>query len=268
MGIRQSANEDKIILALKRCVVETFSDSEWLELGYLTNSQDVIEGHPRLLRSLYFGDEDYDGNVLQVIPKIINDDHERLRVVENFVGLEDWLQKSDPQLHAEIYSTGEVFALNDIEEFAIQTDIAEFNRHVERIRNGMQNDPEQALGSAKELLESVLKSIVGLEGESAGSEDMHALLRNALRKLDLDVQKTNRDGGETIKRTLNNLVQIVVGVAEVRNLYGTGHGRYKSKELEIAHVKLMVNAATTVALFLIELSTEQQRRADLDELPW
>ena len=132
----------------------------------------------------------------------------------------------------------------------------------------MQNDPEQALGSAKELLESVLKSIVGLEGESAGSEDMHALLRKALRKLDLDVQKTNRDGGETIKRTLNSLVQIVVGVAEARNLYGTGHGRYKSKELEIAHVKLMVNAATTVALFLIELSTEQQRRADLDELPW
>ena len=268
MGIRQNANQEKVVLALKRCIAESFDASKWQELGYLTNSREVIEGHPRLFRSLHFGDEDYDGNVLQVIPIIINDDPERLRVVERFVGLEDWLQESDPQLYAEIYSTGEVFALSDIEKLAIQSDITEFNRHVERIRNGIENDPEQALGSAKELLESVLKSIVGLEGESAGGDDMHALLRIALRKLDLDVQKTNRDGGETIKRTLNNLVQIVVGVAEVRNLYGTGHGRYKSKELEIVHVKLMVNAATTVASFLIELSTEHQSVSDLDELPW
>ena len=86
--------------------------------------------------------------------------------------------------------------------------------------------------------------------------------------MDLDVQKTNGDGGKTLKRTLNNLVQIVVGVAEVRNLYGTGHGRYKSKGLEIAHARLVVNAATTVALFLIELSTERQSTSDLDELPW
>ena len=268
MGIRQNANLAKVVLALKRCIAESFDTSKWQELGYITNSSEVIEGHPRLFRSLSWNDEDYDGNVLQVITRIINDDPEQLRVVEEYVGLEDWLRKSDPQLYAEIYSTGEVFALSDIDEFATQTDIAEFNRHVERIRNGIENDPEQALGSAKELLESVLKSIVGLEGESAGSEDMHSLLRKALRKLGLDVQQINRDGGETLKRTLNNLVQIVVGVAEVRNLYGTGHGRYKSKELEIAHVKLMVNAATTVALILIELSTEHQNVSDLDDLPW
>ena len=69
MGIRQSANQDKVILALKRCIVGTFSDSNWLELGYLTDSRAVIEGHPRLLRSFHWNDEDYDANVLDVIPK-------------------------------------------------------------------------------------------------------------------------------------------------------------------------------------------------------
>ena len=163
MGIRHSANQDKVVLALKRCIVDTFNETKWQELGYLTNSSEVIEGHPRLLQSFYWNDEDYDGNVLQVIPRIINGDRERLRAVEDYVRLEEWLQQSEPRLHAEIYSMHDVFALDDVEEFAILTDNPEFIRHVERIRNGMRNDSEQAIGSAKELLESILKSIVGLE---------------------------------------------------------------------------------------------------------
>lgn len=267
MGIRPNANRSKVILALKRCIVDTFKDFNWRELAYLTESHELIADHPRLLRSLHFGDEDYDANAMEIIPKIINGDCERLRIVEDYVGLDEWLQSSDPVLHAQIYDAGEVFALNDVEEIALQTDIFEFSKHVERIRNGIQNDPEQALGSAKELLESVLKAIVGLEGERTGG-DMHALLRSARRKLELDTDQKNPTGRETIKRTLSSLVQIVVGVAKVRNLYGTGHGRYKSKELEIAHVRLMVSAAAAVATFLIEISSERQESSSHDELPW
>ena len=267
MGIRANADQSKVILALKRCVVDTFEDSNWRELAYITRTHALIENHPRLLRSLHFGDEDYDLNAMDVIPQIINGDPERLRVVEDYVGLDEWLQNSDPRLHAQIYGTGEVSALEDVEEVALRMDIIELSKHVERIRNGIKNDPEQALGSAKELLESVLKAIVELEGERT-SEDMHALLKKAWRKLELDIRQNDSAGGATIRRTLNNLIQIVVGVAEVRNLYGTGHGRYKSKELEIAHVRLIVNAAAAVATFLIEISHERQKKASHDELPW
>ena len=268
MGVRANADLGKAVLAIKRCVVETFGYPEWQELGYLTDSDELIAGHSRLLRSLHFGDEDYDGNVLEVLTQIIDGDLGQLQIVEDFVGLDEWLEESDPELHSEIYDTGEAFALTDFEGVASQADIAEFNRHVERIRNGMQNDPEQALGSAKELLETVLKAIIGLEGQRRGGEDIHALLRSALQELELDVRQRSFSGGETIRRTLSNLTQIVVGVAEVRNLYGTGHGRYRSRELEIAHVRLMVNAATTVAAFLLEISNERERLAIDDELPW
>ena len=51
--------------------METFDDGKWRELGYLTDTIEAIEGHPRLLRSLHWGDEDYEGNVLKVLPTIL-----------------------------------------------------------------------------------------------------------------------------------------------------------------------------------------------------
>ena len=92
---------------------------------------------------------------------------------------------------------------------------------------------------------------------SAG--DVQLLLRRAQKELDLDPSAVGDDvpGGDTIKRTLSNLGQIVVGVAEVRNLYGTGHGRHRSRELEIAHARLVVNAAVTIGTFFVELVRER-----------
>ena len=259
MGIKANANHNKIVMALKRCIVDTFNESKWTELGYLTDKNTLISAHPRLLRSLFWGDDDYEGHVLNIIPQIIESGREQLGTVEEYVGLDAWLKNADPNLYADLYDINEVQALDDVEEIAVQTNISEFSKHVTRIRSGIRSDPEQALGSAKELLESVLKAIIGLEGERS-SEDMHGLLKEAMRKLDLDAQQRDVPGKDTIKRTLSNLTQMVVGIAEIRNLYGTGHGRYKSKELEIAHVRLVVNAAVAVASFLIEISNGDVQR--------
>ena len=267
MRTKPSADLNKVILALKRCIVATFDESKWLELGYLTDSEPLVSQHPRLLRSLYWGDDDYEGNVLEIIPRILNHDHETLRVVEDYVGLDEWLENADPSIHAELYDTGENIALDTVEEIADQLDIVELNRHAARIRNSIRDDPEQAIGSAKELLESVLKAIVGLEGERS-SEDIHDLLKLARKELGLNPEQLGLPGQHTIVRTLSNLGQIVIGVDEVRNLYGTGHGRYKSKELDIVHARLVVNAAVTIASFLIEIANERQKTSERDELPW
>ncbi len=257
--MKPNANRNKVILALKKAIVSTFDDAKWRELGYLTDSIDMISGHPRLLRSLYWGDDDYEGCVLTVIPRIIGDDSEKLEIVEEFIGLEKWLKNNDPILFAELYGTGEMAVpLEDIEVAANRLDIMELNRHAARIRQSIRDDPEQAIGSAKELIESILKAVLKIEGEHAG-EDIPTLLRRAQRELDLDPRTVGDDapGKDTIRRTLSNLGQIVVGVAEVRNLYGTGHGRHRSRELEIAHARLIVNAAVTLATFLVEIAHER-----------
>lgn len=55
------------ILALAKAIQATFSSSEWTEVGYLTATDQYIDGHPRLLRSLSWGDDDYKEHVLDTV---------------------------------------------------------------------------------------------------------------------------------------------------------------------------------------------------------
>ncbi len=193
-----------------------------------------------------------------MLPRIIMNDPEKLRIIEEFVGLEQWLKENDTSLHAELYDLGEMISLKELEQVAKRLDIVELNKHAARIRKGIREDPEQALGSAKELLETVLKAVLVIEGERS-NDDISDLLKKAQKELDLDPRTLGDDtpGKETIKRVLSSLGQIVTGVAEVRGLYGTGHGRYRSRELEIAHARLVVNAAITAATFILEVANER-----------
>lgn len=266
--MRPDAPRNKVILALKRAISAAFDEGKWLELGYLTNKADLIENHPRLLRSLHWGDPDYEGHVLAVLPEILGPtdflgrwNEETVRVVEEFVGLEAWLRENDPKLYAELYAGLEVVALTEVEQAAGRFDIIELERHAARIRHGIRSDPAQAIGSAKELLETILKAIVGKQNVSSG-DDIPALLKKAQGKLGLDPRSIDpmSPGGDKVRRILSNLGQVVVGVAEVRNVYGTGHGRVKGPELEIAHARFVVNAAVTAATFLLEAWEAQGRK--------
>lgn len=254
MPLRPGASRNRALIALKRCLAVTFDEARWRELGYMTDQITLVEGHARLLRSLHWGDPDYDSCVMQVIPVIVGREFERLEEVAEFVGLEEWLRGNDPALHAELYGGGEVVPLGHVEEAGRLLDINELNRHAARIRRGIAEDPAQAIGSAKELLETVLKSVLGEHGERS-SDDVPTLLRRAQRELDLDPTSPDRGvpGADVVRRTLSNLGQVVVGVAEVRNLFGTGHGRSRARELNVAHARLVVNAALTLATFLLEV---------------
>lgn len=73
------------LIQLKNSVVEDFDASNWRELGALTNTIDEVDSHPRLLRSLGWGDPDYDGLALTFLRKMIRQNDENLDVVINYV---------------------------------------------------------------------------------------------------------------------------------------------------------------------------------------
>src|SRR6266516_1709575 len=75
------------ILDLKERIVSNFSTTNWDEVGLLTGHSDLISKHPRLLRSLSFGDEDYSGNVLSVLRNIATVDVKALTTIENYLDL-------------------------------------------------------------------------------------------------------------------------------------------------------------------------------------
>lgn len=73
------------LIQLKNAVVEDFDASNWRELGALTNTLEQVERHPRFLRSLSWGDDDYDGLALTFLRKMIGPNDENLAVVQEYV---------------------------------------------------------------------------------------------------------------------------------------------------------------------------------------
>ena len=73
------------ILALRQKVVADFNAEDWEEVGLLTGFSDLISKHPRLLRSLSWGDEDYSGNTLTIIKRIAEQDENAFELFEEHV---------------------------------------------------------------------------------------------------------------------------------------------------------------------------------------
>ncbi len=95
----QSSLSGPELIQLKNAVVEDFDDSNWRELGALTNTIDEVERHPRLLRSLSWGDPDYDGLALVFLRKMIGPDDKNLDVVLKYI--QDKCQNSGKDVSSE-----------------------------------------------------------------------------------------------------------------------------------------------------------------------
>ncbi len=145
-------------------------------------------------------------------------------------------------------------------ELASGSDLPQLDKQVRRIAGSVDSDPDLAIGTAKELLETVCKTILRERKVNFDeNEEFSPLVRKVQKNLKLmpDDIDQNARGARIIKRILSNLGEITRGMSEVRNLYGTGHGKHGQRSsLNPRHAKLVVGAATTFAVFLYETHLE------------
>lgn len=136
------------------------------------------------------------------------------------------------------------------------TDVTYVSQQITRMEAAVNQDPELAIGTAKELGETCCKSILTEAGVAfSKSDDVPKLVKSTVTLLQLtpDDIPEQAKAADTIKRLLSNLASITQGVAELRNQYGTGHGKLgANKGLQSRHAKLAVGAASTLAVFLAE----------------
>ncbi len=143
-----------------------------------------------------------------------------------------------------------------LKSLANELDADELNRQINRIESNVDTDPSLAIGTAKELVETCCKTILKEHGETIPKgADVGQLVKATLKTLKLlpdDIPESAK-GSKTIKRTLSNLSSVTQGLAELRNLYGTGHGKHaKSKGIQPRHARLAAGAAISLATFLFE----------------
>ncbi|MDP8929272.1 MAG: abortive infection family protein, partial [Actinomycetota bacterium] len=134
-------------------------------------------------------------------------------------------------------------------------------RQITRMETSIETDPELAIGTAKELIETACKTILEHRGATPDRNwDVPRLMKEAAKELELTPEGVSdaARGADTIRRILGSLASVVGGTAELRNHYGSGHGRGPGAAgLEPRHARLVVGAASTLAIFLFE--TFEQR---------
>ena len=144
------------------------------------------------------------------------------------------------------------------------SDVTYVAQQITRMEAAVDSDPNLAIGTAKELIETCCKTILHNRNvDFPGNSDLPQLAKLTGKELKLtpDNIPDQAKAAATIKRLLSNLAMITQGVSELRNKYGTGHGKKAgTKGLSSRHAKLAVGAASTLAVFLVE--THQARNSE------
>ncbi len=116
------------------------------------------------------------------------------------------------------------------------------------------SNPTQAIGLAKELIESCCKTILDDFGIAYdGNDNVSQLTKKTMDVLNLlpeNVQATVQEE-DAIKSVLGNLRAIPTKLAEIRNPFGSGHGKSASFQgLEARHAQLAIGSSITFVDFI------------------
>jgi hypothetical protein len=146
--------------------------------------------------------------------------------------------------------------LEEAERVAARLTGSHIAQQIRRLQASADTDPELAIGTAKEFLESVCMTILAERNLlPLNDEDFPTLVRSTVKSVPVIPRQLSSQThlGKTITVLLNNLGSIGQQLAELRNQFGTGHGRPSEHVgLPVRHAKLAVGAATALGVFLYE----------------
>lgn len=211
--------------------------------------RDLVE---RYYASADWSQEDTRARFLRVCEGIINEPPDDGSSVEN---LKRKLQREGFELDelGRIRRRGEALASILVSQLSDESAI---RLHLARIQDGVDDRPEEVIGAAKDLIEATAKHVLREMGEPIPpNANLPELARLAQKQLVLhpEVLSPTKPGVDTIRRILGALSTIALSVAELRNLYGTGHGQVqRASGLHPRHARLAALTAQAYVSFLLE----------------
>lgn len=125
-----------------------------------------------------------------------------------------------------------------------------------RMWDNVDEHPDAAIGAAKEAIEATAKHVLTEAGETlTGRESVPDLVARTQKTLDVHSSTVapTKKGADTIKRTLAGLSQAALGVNDLRNDYGSGHGRpTRATGLSPRHARLAAQSADGWVRFMLD----------------
>ncbi|MGF7230596.1 abortive infection family protein [Arachidicoccus sp.] len=129
------------------------------------------------------------------------------------------------------------------------------NSKIKIMTQALNSDTDLAIGTAKELLETTCKSILKQKKVIIDSNwTLPQLLKETTNVLDFSPKDAAdpHKAEKAIRQILGGIGSIVHGVSELRNSYGTGHGKDADfKGLETKYAKLIVGITSEVVVLYL-----------------
>lgn len=248
------AFQEHLVCWVLREIVAVFED-EYIVRG---EEQPNVQGARRGLVASYYATVDWSspvdvGRLLRVYEAIL--DRTRKAFPEGYDDLVAYLARDGYHVDGAGRLRGGAWAMLATMPLACLTDPAVILEHFDRITEAVDRDPSHAIGAAKELVESTCKLVLKELDEPYESKwDVARLTKTAQKSLGLhpDVLAGDAANVEAVRAVLGALSGIAVGLAQLRNSAGTGHGRERPSSLGSRHAHLAVGAAATYCRFLLE----------------
>lgn len=125
------------------------------------------------------------------------------------------------------------------------------------------NNEELAIGTAKELLETVCISILKEETSTTKKWNLLHLSKETFKKvISSNILDSDIENPELAKKSslqiLNGLNTTIHGIAELRNSYGTGHGKnINFKNLPKSYAYFITSIISDIVIFILTLNGEK-----------
>jgi hypothetical protein len=141
-------------------------------------------------------------------------------------------------------------------------------QHARRMQRALAHeDPADAILAARELIESVCHVVIEAHGQTPPKNpSTGALYGQAAELLGLKAAaiEGDSDASKAAKQVLQGLMNIAVGMGELRTRVGRGHGGATGSPARQRHAELATNAAGTLALFVLDTWQDRQPVAEGD----
>ena len=136
---------------------------------------------------------------------------------------------------------------------------------IARALPNLKDDPEDAVTAACSLIEAVCRSIlIELSLPLPAKKDIEGLLKAVQEPLGLAPGRTDLppEIEQDVRQILGGLTSVAKGVGALRTHGGDAHGREKGfRRIDSRIALLAINAASSIALFLIDTWERKEQRA-------
>ena len=244
---------NKFKVTLAEALSARMDESEWKKLSVLYGLNERITDHPRFLRSLKWGDEDYEGHVLDLVEFLFDGKQDALVDLFELPTVQRWFQDNAEEL-LKLWNAGSDPLIDAIaqglDEIDAVSGVVDLREHANRIRRALPGDPYQAIGATKDMVEAAMRTILFQRGVADVDKlDFPSLTSRCFAELGLSANSAPATAEERHRRKIaSNAKNILIAANELRNSAGAGHGRVIGTEQEVGAADGSLVASTGLIL--------------------